>query len=156
MGEIGTRHGIADDDHDRPGQLVAMLKRRQIGKRAVQHAAVGAPGIFDHGDGGFGGHADLHQPSRDGCRNRTTHIDRDGRAGDGKASPVRQDIALEVVAGGEDERGRDAAQRRRQLEVGRRRKRRGHARNDLVGNAGLAQRRHFLTRPAEDERIAGL
>ena len=65
-------------------------------------------------------------------------------------------LALEVVAGGEDHRGGDAAQRQRQFEIGGGGKGRRDARHDLVGNAGVTQRLHLFAGAAEHQRIAGL
>ena len=113
-------------------------------------------GVLDHGDGGVGRQAGRDQPAGDVGGDRAAHIDGDRGAGDGKPRPVGQRVALEVVAGGEHHRRGDAAQRQRQFEIGGGGEGRGDARHDLIGNAGLAQRRHLLAGAAEHQRIAGL
>ena len=110
----------------------------------MEAAAPDKAGVLDHGDGGVRRQPGFDQPPGDVGSNGAAHIDGDGGAGDGELRPVRQRAALEVVTGGEDHRGSDAAQSQRQFEIGGGGEGGGHARHDLVGNAGLAQRRHLL------------
>ena len=155
--EIGAGDRVADDDHDRAGR-----DRRGPAATAVRRACRGSGG----GPAGW-----RSRPRRPPCRgdrpasisragdlggDRAAHIDGDRRAGEGEPRPVRQRVALEVMAGGEDQRRGDAAQRQRQFEIGGGGEGRGDAGHDLDRDAGVAQRRHLLAGAAEDQRIAGL
>ncbi|MNV38099.1 hypothetical protein D3C71_1296370 [compost metagenome] len=59
------------------------------------------------------------------------------------------------MAGGENQRRSDTAQRQGQFEIRSSGEGGGNARNDLVTDTGIAQCRHFLSRPAIDQRITG-
>ena len=87
---------------------------------------------------------------------RAAHIDGDGRAGEREAGPAGQRLAVGVVAGGEDQRRGDVAERQRNFGLGRGGEGGGDAGHDVEGDAGGAERRHLLAGAAEDQRIAGL
>ena len=61
-----------------------------------------------------------------------------------------------LVAGHDQERGRDAAVRDRNARRRRRGDRARDARHDVVGDAGVLQRQRFFAAAAEDERVAAL
>ncbi len=45
--EIGAGDSVADDDHDRTGQLRASLQARQFLERDVQQTSVTTPGFLE-------------------------------------------------------------------------------------------------------------
>ena len=91
--EIGAGDSVADDDHDRPGQLRASLQTWQFLERAVQQTAVTTPGILDNGNRRIFGEAARHQPLGDGGGDRASHINGDGCARQREPRPIRQHIA---------------------------------------------------------------
>src|SRR5690606_15297124 len=116
-------------------------------------ALFAAAGVFHDGNGRFVRQAGFHQPRGDGGGDRAAHIDGDRGAGNRKPRPVGQDGPRKIVAGGEDERGGDPAQCQRQFEIGGGGKGGGDAGHDLIGDARLAEGRHFLAGAAIDQRI---
>ena len=101
---------LADQDERRAVHLAALGKGGEVAQRAGEEPALRQRGVLDHGHRRGRGEARLHQPRGDAGGDRAAHVDGDGGAGERQPGPVGEHVALRVVAGGEDEARRRAAQ----------------------------------------------
>ena len=151
---LARRDNIADDhDGRRPDLRVADLDG-DASERRDDDAFLGERRRSDHGGRRVGRQAAAHQRVRDFAQAMHRHVDDDRLPGARERAPV--EVLVLAVAGCENHRAIDAAERGGDRRPRQRREPRGHARDHAERHARCGERRRFLAAAPEYERIAAL